>query len=719
MNTRVDPVTFQIIRHKLNHIVEEGVITLEMVGGNPITTEGHDMMVSLYTADGGLLLGGVGFLHHITSAAQAVKHIIGYFGEEEGINEDDVFLFNDSYSGALHPPDVFTITPVHFEGKLCAFVANFVHVTDIGAIDPGGFSPNAKDNYHEGFQTKGLKIVERGKIRRDIFETILNQVRDPHMVALDIKSQLAANHVSKERMKALFSDYGYEAVSTVSEELIAESERLMRQRLRELPDGTWWARQYVDTPLGCFKAELSATKQGDTLTYDFTGSDPQAPIGINCSYWATWGGLFAPLFPLLAWDITWNEGATRPIRLIAPEGTVVNATRPAPISIATVSMINIVNNLSTIVLSKMLGATEKFKRRATAVWYGSHSPITCFGRNGRDEWYAQLLTDVFCGAGGGMAFKDGVDLGGELPNVVSRWGNVEHHELRTPLLYLYRRVVPDSAGPGKYRGGASHEYAFTPHGANGKTMGLVCYGKGSFVPMSHGLFGGYPGCHTGYSTFRNANVAEWPHCLEATRAETHEAKQWGSQEIKPGDIEYLRLTAGGGYGDPLDREPEAVMRDVLGRIVSETCAKDIYGVIIDTTNRRVDLAASKSKRIELRAARIGVAPSKILPYQLIPATGKRIGEYLQEKEEGAIQCTYCGTVLSSAGVHWKDVTPSRRSPFSVAGPFRPGMEDYALGESFCPGCATLLDVDLVNSRDGLLRDEIVRWPEPHGEQTVS
>ncbi len=709
----VDPITFQIVRHKLNHILEEALITLEMVSGSPITTEGHDMMVSLYTAEGGLLLGGVGFLHHITSAAQAVKHIIGYFGLED-IFEDDVFFFNDSYSGALHPPDVFIISPVHFEGRLCGFVANFVHVTDIGAIDPGGFSPNARDCYQEGFQTKGLKIVERGKIRRDVLETFLNQVRDPGMCALDLKSQMAANHVAKDRMKRLYTDYGSELVETVSNELIAQSERLMRQRLRELPDGRWGVREYVDTPSGAFKAELMAIKEGDTLTYDFTGSDPQAPVGINCSYWATWGGMFAPLFPLLAWDITWNEGATRPLRLIAPPGTVVNALRPAPISIATVSMINIVNNLSTIVLSKMLGASEKFKHRATAVWYGSHSPVTCHGTNSRKEWFTQLLTDVFCGSGGGRALKDGVDLGGELPNVVSRWGNVEHHELRAPLLYLYRHIVPDSGGPGKYRGGLSHEYAFTPHNAGGGSIGLVCYGKGSNVPMSLGIFGGYSGCHTGYSTFRNANVSEWPDSWDATKGDTREDKQWGSQELRRGDVQYLRLTAGGGYGDPLDRLPEAVLQDVLGGAVTETCARDIYGVIIASSQGRIDAEATDARRLAMRASRLGVAQSKILSQRTVPPTGRRISEYLQETDTGMVQCTWCGILIAKSGTHWKDSTPTRKSPFSIAGPFRAGMDDFALIESFCPGCATVLDVDLTNGKDGVLHDEVIRWPDQAG-----
>src|SRR3990172_9916430 len=202
----VDPVTFEIIRHKLYRVVEEAIVALENVSGSPITNEGHDMLVSLYQADGGLMVGGVGFLHHLTSAAQAVKHILASFSDDPGIFEDDAYMMNDPYTAALHPLDIYVISPVHYEGRLRGFVSNFVHVTDIGAVDPGGFSPNARDAFQEGFVTQGLKIVERGKPRRDGIETFLRNVRDPGMTALDLKSQLAANHVAKARLRKLYAD---------------------------------------------------------------------------------------------------------------------------------------------------------------------------------------------------------------------------------------------------------------------------------------------------------------------------------------------------------------------------------------------------------------------------------------------------------------------------------------------------------------------------------
>lgn len=707
--TTLDPVTFQIIRHKLLQVIDEAIIALENVSGSPITNEGHDMMVSLYKADGGLMVGGVGFLHHLTSASQAVKHIIANFSENPGIYEGDVYFFNDSYTAALHPPDVYLISPIFYEGNLTGFVANFVHVTDIGAIDPGGFSPNAKESYHEGFQTKGLKIIERGVMRKDVVETFLNMVRDPGMTQLDMKSQLAANFVAKDRMNKLYHDYGVEMVNSVSEALIQQSEQLIRERLRELPDGTWHGREYIDLHDGStLVVQLAMTKKDDTLTYDFTGSSPQSSVGVNCCYWASWGAMFAPIFPLLAWDVTWNDGVTRPIKMIAPQSSVVNCQRPAPISIATVGTIQIVNNLSTLVLSKMMGASEKYKHRATAVWHGSHAHIETHGLTASGAFFVAPLTDTFGGAGGARAQKDGEDIGGEIPNVVSRWANVESQELNTPLIYLYRRPVPDSGGPGKFRGGVCHEYAFTPNEIGPMPMGLTLFGKGTRAPMSLGIFGGYPGCNVGYATFRNGNIADLPHSRDTTTGEQTEMIQWGSVDLPKGDIQYIRFMGGGGYGDPIDREPEKVLTDVRLGLVSQAAAHDIYGVVIKHDS--VDEAATNARRHTIREERIGhPIQANLNQRQSISTSGRRINEYLQQTGTGAAQCTWCGTEIAPANVDWKNHAVLNRSELAKAGPLRPSGHGYVLVEAFCPQCATLLDTDIALNDDPPLHDRIVNW----------
>jgi N-methylhydantoinase B len=586
---------------------------------------------------------------------------------------------------------------------LTGFVANFVHVTDIGAIDPGGFSPSARESYHEGFQTKGLKIVEAGRFRKDVIETFLNMVRDPGMTQLDLKSQLAANYVAKERMARLYDDYGVETVDTVSDELIRQSEALVRRRLAELPDGRWQAREYIDMPGATAKVQVTAMKEGDTLTYDFTGSSPQVELGVNCCYWATWGAMFAPIFPLLAWDVTWNEGVSRPIRLIAPEGSIVNAQRPAPISIATVGTVQIVNNLSTLLLSKMFGASEKYADRATAVWHGSHAHVETHGVNAEGDFYVAPLTDTFCGAAGARAFADGVDLGGEIPNVVSRWANVESQELNTPLTYLFRRLVPDSGGPGKYRGGVCHEYAFAAHGTGGNPMGVVLFGKGTRAPMSLGIFGGLPGCNVGYTTYRGANAGDMPESPEAISGGETIEQSWGHLELGDGDIQYVRFMGGGGYGDPIDRDPRAVLTDIQHGLVTEGPARSIYGVVLD--GDAVDAGATAARRLEIRAERLGrdVDPA-LAERQAVPPSGARVGEYVELGPDGA-QCTWCAHVLAPAGADWKDHSALSRVPVSEAGPYRPD-DGFVLIRAACPSCGTLLDVDLAMGDDPPLYDRV-------------
>ena len=442
----MDPITFSIIRHRLFRVIDEAVITLKHVSGSAITNEGHDLMVSLYRADGSLLMGGVGFLHHLTSAAEACKAVIRRF--EGDIGEGDVFLTNCPYTAALHTSDIYLVAPIHHEGRLVAWSACFVHVYDIGAMVPGGFSPDSRDIFTEGFSSPGIRLVEGGTMRRDIMDTLLNMVRAPEMVALDLSSMIAANNVARERMVALIEKYGADPVDRACAALVDQSETLFRKRLRELPDGRWESRQYFDIEGETCKVLLAMTKEGDELTFDFTGSSPQSHYGINCTYWASWGGFFAPLFPLLCYDITWNDGVLRPIRMIAPEGSVVNCTRPAPVSLATVGAIQSVNNAACTCIAKMLSASETYAKEATAVWHGSHFAIFMFGLNQRRQEAIGILTETFGGAGGARTWADGIDVGGEIPNPIGRMANVETTEATFPVRYLFRRATPDTGGPG-------------------------------------------------------------------------------------------------------------------------------------------------------------------------------------------------------------------------------------------------------------------------------
>jgi N-methylhydantoinase B len=601
----MDPITFSIIRHRLFRVVEEAVITLKHVSGSAITNEGHDLMVSLYRADGSLLMGGVGFLHHLTSAAEACKAVIRRFQGQ--INEGDIYLLNDPYTAALHTSDIYLVSPIHHNGVLVAWSACFVHVFDIGAMNPGGFAPDATDIYSEGFSSPGIKLVAGGELRQDVWDTLLNMVRGPEMVALDLRSMIACNNVARERTLALVEKYGPETFDQACQLLIAQSEQRLRERLSELPDGQWQSRQYIDVKGTVHRVVLTMKKQGDRLIFDFTGSSPQSKYSINCSKWASIGGLFAPLFPLLCYDIVWNEGVIRPIEMIAPEGTIVNATRPAPVSVATVGAIQSVNNAACSTIGKMLAASERYADEATAVWHANHFAIFMFGNNQKGNQTIGILTETFAGAGGARTFGDGVDVGGEIPNPISRMANVETIEATFPVRYLFRRRLRDSGGPGRYRGGTGGEMAIISHDAPDGGIDYVLSGKGTKFPMSDGLGGGYSGSSNDYVWIHapkdGRNTDRFAQTLDGITGDK-EPISWGVFPLRGDDVLYVRWNGGGGVGDPLERSIDMVRDDVLGRTISDEAAREIYGVVLK--DGKVEPDATAERRKALRSARAGL-----------------------------------------------------------------------------------------------------------------
>ena len=431
----MDPITFEIIRHRLFRVIEEGVITLKHVSGSEITCEGHDLMVALHRADGSLLLAGIGYLHHTPSAAEACKHIVRRFAGE--IDEHDVFLLNDPYTAAHHTSDIYLISPIHHEGRLVAWSSSFVHVNDIGATNPGGFCPDATEIYVEGFSSPGIKLIARGELRQDLLDTICNMVRSPALVTLDLKSMIACHNVAKERMQALYGKYGAATVDEACAALIEQSDRRFGQRLEELPDGRWQSRQRLHCRGEDYLVALTMTKEGGRLTFDFSGTSEQSRYAINSPYWATWGAIFSPIFSVLCPDMVWNEGLTRRVTMVAPEGSIINSRRPAPISVSTIATVPMVNWSSLHCISKMLATSPRHERYATAVWDGGYNAVFMFGRDQRGNYTIGYMTDVFGGAGGARSYADGVDVGGDIPNPITRTANVETTEARLPVRYLF------------------------------------------------------------------------------------------------------------------------------------------------------------------------------------------------------------------------------------------------------------------------------------------
>jgi N-methylhydantoinase B len=634
-------------------------------------------------------MGGVGFLHHLTSAAEACKSIIRRFGAN--IHPGDLFLLNDPYTAALHTSDIYLIAPIHHSGKLVAWSACFVHVFDIGAMTPGGFVPDARDVFHEGFSSPGLKLFDRGELRQDIWDTLLNMVRGPEMVALDLRSMIACNNVARERMLSLIDKYGAGHFDAVCSELISQSEIRFRERLRALPDGSWQSRQYLNVKDEVYRVLLTMTKSGDRLTFDFSGSSPQSRYSVNCTKWATLGALFAPIFPLLCYDITWNEGLIGAVRMIAPEGSIVNCTRPAPISVATIAAVQSVNNAVAATIGKMLYTSGTMAHEATAIWHANNFVFFAFGINQRGNYSIGVLTESFAGAGGARTFADGVDLAGEIPNPIARMANVETTEAELPVRYLFRRKLVDSAGPGRYRGGAGGEFAIVPHDAPEGAVQYVVTGKGTRFPQSDGLAGGYPGGVNDYLQIRRAenDSDSVPLHLESIRGE-RQSVSWGVYSLPNTDALYIRWNGGGGFGDPFERETACVAADVRAGIISAEAAETVYGVRLK--DNTPDLAMTEKLRNQ--RLRGSLQPTDIAA----PAISGNRG----------MHCTRCTKALSAPGSRWKE--SARVTEVSVAD--LPGAAtsidpDVILRHFSCQHCGTLLDTEIALPGDPFLHDVVL------------
>jgi len=261
-----------------------------------------------------------------------VLKTIEWYDDDPGIFEGDQFIFNDPYIGGLHLPDQIVVKPMFFEGARIGRTATFMHTAETGGIEPGGMPAKATEIFHEGVRILGLKIIEKGKFRPDVFRTITQQTRDPHLVGLDIKARIAANNVCAKSYLNLVYKYGLEFVQEASKRIVEDSQKISRAKLASLPDGVWRSREYGDhtgTAERPFRVVCTMTKKGDQITFDFSGTSPQNEGSNNTTISGAWASLFNAIASQLFWDVSWNGGMMAPVQLVAPEGSVINCRFPA------------------------------------------------------------------------------------------------------------------------------------------------------------------------------------------------------------------------------------------------------------------------------------------------------------------------------------------------------------------------------------------------------
>src|SRR5262245_4022133 len=607
---RVDVVTFEVLRHRLWEINDEMGLMMGRISGSPAVYEAGDFNTAILTADGRGLFAGVYVIRQASALDLVVQAVLECFGGD--VHEGDVFLTSDPWYGALHAMDSAVVAPLFWGGECVAWTGVVVHEMDMGGARPGSWCVGARDAYQEVPLMPPVKIVDGGRVRTDVERAFLRNSRTPEINALNLRAKIATQTATHQQLREIIAHYGVGTFLALQEQIIDYVRDAVRRRIAPLPDGVWYATALLDhdgVQNNLYRLQLALTKRGDHLTFDFTGTDRQAPGAINCAWSGLVGGVLQVLFPLLCFDLPWSHGALQNcITLVSESGTINNATFPAGTSMATVNACQATGNLVWEAMARMYGCSAHLRDEVMALGYGGVNMGVFGGRRPDGRPFVNMFTDSV-GGGGARSFRDGIDTCGNMIAPAYGIPNVERIESLVPVLYVYRREREETAGAGTYRGGVGLEYMIIPHHAPGP-LEAVFFGTGASHMETKGVLGGLPGSIHRNLVLRGAGVREHfahgrvPLSVEEAgceRLEVMDAKH--ASWLEAGDAWVNFCTGGGGYGDPLDRDPERVRVDVRRGLVTPDEARRLYGVVV-TDDLVVDAGATAARRAEIRAARL-------------------------------------------------------------------------------------------------------------------
>lgn len=697
----ISAITYEVIRNRLISMTEDMRVALQSASGSPTVTEASDFFTGIYLPDGAFA--SMGF--QVTYQAPVVGTLIRHINDKPALQarDGDMFIGNDPYVGALHQNDVQLAGPIYVDGELIAWAGVEAHETDVGGMDFASWSPKARSVYQEGMRIPCVKLVDQGVLREDVLDMILTASRLPAQLGLDIRAFVATINVARERLTSLVRRYGAPTIRYVMRRMIEASQKRLQERLRELPDGDFHAQDFLEHDgheNRLYKIDVRLQKRGDRLRFDFSDSSAQAPGFINCTRAGLMGGVTGGLFPTLAYDIPWNQGLLDCCEVVAPDGLVCTATFPAPVGSATVEAIWVVSNAVNAVLNKLLACSEAFAGRVQAVNSGTMATFNLGGRNQFGEVFGLHLMDPLAGGAGAFAGMDGVCAGGPNNAPVPSIADVERNEQVSPLFYLHRRLAVDTGGAGRQRGGRSVELALTLGGIDAADALIMTHG--AEVPNSTGLNGGLPG-----STVRQRFGRE-----AVKEGRPIGGGQWQELGPKPGhipmtcrDIFEVCWQGGGGIGDPLLRDPQAVALDVARGVISRAAAAAVYGVELSPEGKP-DLPATQQRKEAVRRERVGVPGSVRRAAQARPVG--RIGERLQICEEAGqtVVVSEAGAVLAQGSTRWRQGAVGKRLQMPQPGLPLQLHADLAMTAWYCPISGDLLAVD-VHERNQAPVDDVV------------
>lgn len=557
----VDPILREVLRHRLMGVVAEMSETLKRAAYTPTIYEVLDFSNTLHDAAGDVVAQALGIPIFLGAMSASCRAAIDAFGPD-GLRPGDAIISNDPHgAGGTHVNDVNVIVPIFHAGKLVMFAQSKAHWRDVGGKDAGSWSPDAADIFQEGLRLPPVKLFDAGRLNEALLSVIACNSRLPENARGDLFAQVAACRIGESRVGELIDRYGYDVVAGALADILDHGERLVRAEIAQIPDGTYTAEEWLDAdgrddrPV---PIRVAVTVSGSDLTVDFTGTGPQNPGGIaNTVLAGTVSAVRMAVKCLTDPNLPANEGCYRPIRVIAPPGTCVNAQPPAPVSVG----LGAVNHVIIEAVLKALAPV--LPERAIAGSFGSINAMQLYGPD-PDTGRLFIHGMPYSGGWGARAGRDGVSVLQGAVNGDCRNIPVEIVETKYPLRVERFALIPDSGGPGRTRGGlgARIDYRVLCDGVRMNTA-LIRY---RFPPW--GLFGGGPGAG-------NATVIDEERVL-------HRAS---GVPVARGSVVSHRMGGGGGYGPAWERPAELVARDVRDGYVTPEAARRDYGVAVDAEGR--------------------------------------------------------------------------------------------------------------------------------------
>lgn len=573
-----DPVRLEVLWSGLLSIVEEMSITLKRTAYSELIREANDFSCALFDAEGNMLAqtDWIGSPGHLGSVPRIMKSLFKEFPPET-LEPGDVVATNDPWLGSGHLPDLVVISPLFYENRIVAFALNIAHHSDIGGRAPGGHIADSRTIFEEGILIPMLKLYRAGRPNEDVLKMITANVRMSKMLLNDIKAQLAANYVAERRLREFMKDFGLEDLTDLARAIISLTEEATRRALESVPRGTYTWEHVFDGPRPgtTLKMKVTIEARGPEMRVDWTGTSPQTDSGLNSPFNYTYAYTIHAIKGALSPELPFNEGGLRPIEVYAPEGTIVNARFPAAVGARHV--------LSWHVNATVCGALSKaVPHRVLAASAGECNLPQFSGINPRTG-RPFIHVAMHSGGLGARPNKDGIHAFAFPPRAENT--PVEVTEAMNPLMIERLEILQDSGGAGKYRGGCGLVVDFRILTEQPCTIVNVVDWI-EFGPP--GLFGGLPGSRSKF--ILNPGTPSEQH-LDPRRIAV----------VPPGSVVRCILPGGGGYGDPLERDPELVLDDVRNGFVSLEAAREIYGVVINKAEMRVDEEATRRLREELRA----------------------------------------------------------------------------------------------------------------------